>query len=70
MTESITRQALKTGSTPLEFLLSIMNDDGQPIKDRIDAAKAAANFMHARKQETNLTGNMVINITPFEAGIS
>jgi hypothetical protein len=34
---------------PLDFLLEVMADEGQPIATRVDAAKAAAPYVHFRK---------------------
>jgi hypothetical protein len=70
ITQSIVRKAAEHGDTPLEFLLSVMRDKNEDIDTRIDAAKAAANYMHAKKNETQVTGGMVINIGPLEASIA
>ena len=35
------------GVSPLEFLLSVMRDIANPLELRIDAAKAAAPYVHA-----------------------
>jgi hypothetical protein len=40
--------ARKYGVTPLEFLLSVMSDETEPMTERIDAAKAAAPYMHRK----------------------
>ena len=37
--------------TPLEFLLSVMNDNEADDRLRLDAAKTAAQYMHAKKGE-------------------
>ncbi len=37
--------------TPLEFLLSVMNDNEIEDRLRIDAAKTAAQYVHAKKGE-------------------
>ncbi len=37
------------GQTPLDYLLSVMRDEGQPLAVRMDAAKAALPFMHPRQ---------------------
>ena len=34
---------------PLDFLLQVMADESQPIATRVDAAKAAAPYVHFRK---------------------
>lgn len=47
-TVEIATRAAEEGITPLEFLLSAMRDEGQQFDKRLDAAKAAAPYMHAR----------------------
>lgn len=43
------RDAIKaSGLTPLEYLLSVMRDEGTDKRERIDAAKAAAPYCHPR----------------------
>ena len=37
-----------SGLLPMEFLLSVMRDPGQPMRDRIDAAAKVANYVHPR----------------------
>ena len=37
--------------TPLEFLLSVMNDNEVEDRLRLDAAKTAAQYIHAKKGE-------------------
>jgi hypothetical protein len=69
ITESIVRKAAAEGYTPLEFLLSVMRDETLDLDSRFEAAKAAAKFVHATKQETNHTGNVVFNVTGWEASI-
>ena len=41
---------------PLDFLLSIMRDDEQDARWRLDAAKAAAPYSHARLSATEVSG--------------
>jgi hypothetical protein len=43
------RAARKEGSTPLEFLLNVMNDVKAAMADRIEAAKAAMPYIHKRQ---------------------
>ena len=47
-TREIADAAAESGQTPLEFLLSVMRDPGYDEAKRIDAAKAAAPYVHAR----------------------
>ena len=37
-----------SGLTPLDYLLSVMRDETADSRTRLDAAKAAASFVHAR----------------------
>lgn len=39
--------------TPLEFLLSVMNDNKVEDKLRLDAAKTAAQYVHPKKGESS-----------------
>ena len=48
--------AQESGLLPLEYLLGVMRDDGQPQDIRMDAAKAAAPYVHARLQAMQLSG--------------
>lgn len=47
--------ALEGGESPLEFLLGVMRDDQETKERRIDAAKAAAPYVHAKLQTVALT---------------
>jgi hypothetical protein len=49
-------RAAASGLLPLDYLLSIMRDDLQPQEARIDAAKAAAPYVHAKLQAVTVTG--------------
>lgn len=40
----------QSGLTPLDFLLSVMRDEGAELGTRIDAGKAAAQYVHAKLQ--------------------
>jgi len=44
---------------PLDFLLDVMVDESQPIATRVDAAKAAAPYVHFRKGPVDTTGRDV-----------
>jgi hypothetical protein len=45
-----------TGLTPLEYLTSVYQDPNHDESKRIDAAKAAAPYVHAKLQTTTLQG--------------
>lgn len=48
MTAAAVKATKASGQTPLEYLLSVMRDVGGDESKRIDAAKAAAPYVHAR----------------------
>jgi hypothetical protein len=50
------RKALEGGMMPLDYLLGIMRDEDQDPRSRLDAAKAAAPYCHARLSATELSG--------------
>lgn len=43
--------ALPDAGTPLEFLLSVMNDDDADPKLRVQAATTAAQYLHTRRSD-------------------
>lgn len=50
------RRALAGGMSPLEFLLGVMRDEKQPLEKRMDAARSAAPFVHAKLQALQHSG--------------
>jgi hypothetical protein len=56
--ESVRRQAIaQAGVTPLEFMLGVMGNTNNPPLMRLDAAKSAAPYVHARLQAVTLGGD-------------
>lgn len=49
-------KAAETGILPLDFMLDRMRDEGAPIADRMDMAKAAAPYIHAKLSSVEATG--------------
>ena len=47
---------IEGGITPLDFLLTVMRDNDQDFRVRLDAAKTAAPCCHARLASTELSG--------------
>lgn len=60
-TREIAEGALKEGVTPLEFMLGVLRNEMLDQATRMDAAKAAAPYMHARLAATELSGNLNIS---------
>ena len=48
----------KSGLTPLEYLLSVLRDDARETVERMDAAKAAAPYCHARLSNVEVKGDV------------
>ena len=46
-----------SGITPLDYLLGIMRNDGMPEAMRLDAAKAAAPYVHPKLSSVELKGD-------------
>ena len=46
---TLQRQMLRSDNpTPLEYLVSVYTDESNSLRDRLDAAKAAAPYVHPR----------------------
>ena len=50
------KEIAKSGKTPLEFMLDVMRNQGQDEAVRLDAAKAAAPYVHPRLAAIEHTG--------------
>ena len=49
------------GELPLDYMLRIMRDEQQDKQRRDDMAKAAAPFLHAKLQSTQIVGEITTN---------
>ena len=57
LTKEAVDKAKATGELPLDYLLRIMRDDKADEAKRIDCAKAAAQYCHAKLQPTDGNGS-------------
>jgi hypothetical protein len=57
--DKIKREAILAaqGITPLDYMLAIVRNETEDKQVRLDAAKAAAPYVHARLQTTTLAGD-------------
>lgn len=57
--------AVESGESPLDFLLRVMRDGGHEYNVRVDAAKAAAPYVHPRLStvDAKVTGQIDSTIT-------
>jgi hypothetical protein len=51
------------GILPLDYMLSILRDEGRSSDARMDAAKAAAPYLHAKRAPVNGDGEDVAGVT-------
>lgn len=58
-----------SGVTPLEYMLAIMRDEAADEAKRLDAAKAAAPYVHPRLAAVEHSGEMVLTHEQFLAGL-
>ena len=57
LNEKAREQALDGGITPLQFMLERLRDTSADYTDRMDAAKAAAPYVHAKLASVEVTGD-------------
>lgn len=55
-TEKMIAAVNESGMTPLDYMLSVLRDESRDHAERIDAAKAAAPYVHSRLQSVEATG--------------
>ena len=62
--QAIIRHAFEDNKTPLEYMLSVLNNPENTQDIRLDAAKYAAPYIHAKlqsiEQKTENTGHIVV----------
>ena len=56
MRQQARKKPMEGAMVPLDYLLGIMRDKDQDARSRLDAAKAAAPYCHARLSSTELSG--------------
>jgi len=59
-----------SGLTPLDYMLSVLRDVSQTQDARLDAAKAAAPYVHARLTAAELTGKDGKQLFPDQINVS
>jgi hypothetical protein len=58
----ITQEAIAkaaNGLSPLDYMLAVLRDDGNELTTRLDAAKAAAPYCHAKRAPVDGEGKEV-----------
>src|SRR3954466_14195318 len=60
------KAAMESGITPLEYMLAVLRDEERTPAERMEAAKAAAPYVHARlahiEKDTELTVSFVARL--------
>ncbi len=54
-------KAASEGITPLDYMLGVLRDQTNDRETRMDAAKAAAPYLHAKLAAVELSGNLKVN---------
>lgn len=57
-TREVADRAAEEGITPLDYLLSVMRDEELERAERVDAAKAAAPYVHAKLAAVEHSGGI------------
>lgn len=60
MNEEARAKAAEGGLMPLDYMLSILRDEDMPADARMDAAKAAAPYVHAKLASVEHTGALEV----------
>ena len=68
-TREIADKAIADGLTPLEYLLSVLRDETEERATRLDAAKAAAPYIHPRLANETVKHTGSIEITKIRREI-
>lgn len=55
--QAMIAKAVAKGVTPLDFMLAVMRDETADFKDRFEAAKGAAPYVHPRLAAVEHSGN-------------
>jgi hypothetical protein len=67
------RAAMESGITPLDYMLGVMRAEGSTPAQRMEAAKAAAPYVHARlahiEKETDVTVSFVARLPSPAASV-
>lgn len=51
-----------SGLTPLDYMLSVLRDEGRDTAERMDAAKAAAPYVHPKLSNVDAKVNGVLGL--------
>ena len=60
-TQALAVEAVGEGETPLAYLLGVMRDMERDVAVRLEAAKAAAPYVHAKLASIEHSGNVGIS---------
>lgn len=68
-TAEVQKQVSESGLTPLEYMLEVMRDLANEPRERLNAAQAAAPYVHAKLSTIDLKSenkhSLVVEITRF-----
>lgn len=55
-TRDIAIKSIESGISPLEYMISVMRNEGNDPRERLDAAKSSAPYMHPRLNSVEVSG--------------
>jgi hypothetical protein len=69
--EAALARAVEAGVEPLEFLLAIMRDPAADYRVRLEAAKIACPYRHARLSQVDVNGSvgLTVVLSPEDASV-
>jgi hypothetical protein len=59
-TQEVVARIEASGLTPLDYMLKVMRDENEVLDVRLDAAKAAAPYVHPRLASIENTGTLTL----------
>lgn len=63
------RAVLESGLSPLDYMLGVMRDPKADEAKRLEAAKSAAPYVHARLSAVEHSGDVGVTFEQFLAGL-
>lgn len=63
LNEEARRKALEDGISPLDYLLNLMRDEQEKKDVRLDAAKAAAPYVHAKLSSVDVQADVKADVS-------
>jgi len=66
-TAEVVKAVEESGLTPLEYLLSVMRDEANDPRERLNAANMAAPYVHAKLSSVELNAKVAVHEESLDA---